>query len=141
MLPQRFLDLPSGFDLAVFVKHRKGIATFNALTGESAIDGLPDANLRTGGEYQSWLLKELESHHIASGSVLSAELRVSFVVEDIQIKESYGHVFRSAHFSFSCVSVLRTDEKTYECRSDGAKAWGYDPPYWSQLYETAHAKV
>ena len=61
MLPQRFLDLPSGFDVAVLAKHRKGVATFNALTGESAIDGTPDADLRTAGEYQSWLLKELES--------------------------------------------------------------------------------
>jgi hypothetical protein len=141
MLPQRFLDLPSGFDLAVLAKHRKGVATFNALTGESAIDGTPDANLRTAGEYQSWLLEELESRHIAPTAVLSAELRVFFVVEDIQVKESFGHVFRSAHFSFSCVSVLRTDEKSYECRSDGAKTWGYDPPYWSQLYGTAHAEA
>jgi hypothetical protein len=40
MLPQRFLDLPGSFDLAVLARQRKGVATFNALTGESFIDGI-----------------------------------------------------------------------------------------------------
>lgn len=141
MLPQRFLDLPRGFDLAVFAKYERGVATFNVLTGESLIDGAPVAQLRTGSEYRSWLLKELESHHIPPNALLSAELSVAFVVEDIQVRESFGHVFRSAHFTFDCSSTLRTDEKCYECRSEGRKAWGYDPPYWSQLYGVAQAKI
>jgi hypothetical protein len=141
MLPQRFLDLPSGFDLAVCAKHRRGVATFNVLNGQSAIDGAPVADLRTGGEYQAWVVKELESHHIAQSALLSAELTVAFVVEDIQVKESFGHVFRSAHFSFECTSTLRTDEKSYACHREGAKPWGFDPPYWTQLYGAAQAEV
>jgi len=141
MLPQRFLDLPSGFDLAVFAKYRQGVATFNVLNGEANIDGVPDSNLRTGSEYQAWLLKELEAHHVSPDALLSASLVVSFLVENIEIKESYGHVFRSAHFTFRCSSAINTDEKTYEGQSEGSKAWGYDPPYWSQLYGTAQAEV
>jgi hypothetical protein len=134
MLPQRFLDLPSGFDLAVFAKHRRGSATFDVLNGASAIDGIAVADLRTGAEYRAWLAKELAAHHISSGALVAAELAVSFVVEDIQVKESFGHVFRSAHFTFECTSTLCTDEKSYQHHSKGTRTWGFDPPYWTQLY-------
>jgi hypothetical protein len=134
MLPQRFLDLPSGFDLAVFAKHRRGVATFDVLNGRSEIDGTPVADLRTGAEYRAWLAKELAAHRISSSMLVSVELTVAFVVEDIQAKESYGHVFRSANFTFECTSTLRTDEKSYQRHSKGTQAWGFDPPYWTELY-------
>ena len=129
MLPQRFLDLPSGFDLAVFANHQQGVALFNILNGEASIDGAPNVDLRTAGEYRVWLEREMVNHHIAQDELLKAELGVSFVVENVQVKASYGHQFRSAQFSFHCESNLRTDEAAYECRRSDVKVWGFDPPY------------
>jgi len=141
MLPQRFLDLPSGFDLAVFANHEKGVALFNILTGEAFIDGVPNVDLRTASEYQAWLGKEMANHRIAKDALLKAEFGVSFVVDNMQLKESYGHQFRSAQFSFHCESILRTDEAEYECRRNDVKVWGFDPPYWTQLYGSAKAEA
>jgi hypothetical protein len=141
MLPQRFLDLPSGFDLAVFANHQKGYALFNVLTGEASIDGAPNVDLRTANEYRAWLEREMVAHRIAQDAFLKAELGISFVVENVQLKESYGNVFRSAQFSFRCESTFHTDEAEYECRRSDVKTWGFDPPYWTQLYGSEKAEA
>lgn len=141
MLPQRFIDSPSGFDLAVFANHQQGTALFDILTGQASIDGVPNVDLRTASEYQAWLEKEMANHRIAQDALLKAELGVFFVVENVQLKESYGHKFRSAQFSFQCESTLRTDEAEYKCRRSDVKVWGFDPPYWTQLYGSAKAEA
>jgi hypothetical protein len=133
MLPQRFLDLPEGLDLAVLAREKNGVVELDFLQGTASINGLSKPEMRTGASYREWLLRESEAHGIPAEALLHASMNVAFEVTGIEVKESHGHVFHSATFSFECTSELRTDEKSYICRSSGAKAWGYGH-YWEQLY-------
>lgn len=133
MFPQRFLDLPSGYDLAVLAKAERGRALFDFLGGTSSIDGTSQPNLRTGASYRDWLLKEAASHGIDAGALVHASMEVAFEVTGIEIKESFGHVSHSATFTFQCASEVRTDERSYSCQSVGTKSWGYGW-YWEQLF-------
>lgn len=136
MLPQRFLDLPDGFDLGILAGKRNGRVIFDFLQGSASIDGIAHPQMRTGTLYREWLLKEAAAHRIPADALLYASMEVEFDVAGIRITESYGHVFRSATFHFGCASELRTDEKSYTGRSSGVKAWGYGY-YWDKLFGAA----
>ena len=133
MLPQRFLDLPDGFDLAALANEKSGVVVFDFLQDIASIDGVPHPEMRTSANYRAWLLKEAEAHGIEVGALLHASMTVAFQVTGFTVKESFGHVSRSATFKFDCVSELRTDEKSYTNRSSRTKAWGYDY-YWEKLF-------
>ncbi|MCC7248937.1 MAG: hypothetical protein IT473_09970 [Lysobacter sp.] len=133
MFPQRFLDLPEGVDLAVLADKKSGVAVFDFLEGTASIDGVRHPEMRTGDRYRTWLLKEAEAHGIPFDAFLRASMTVEFEVTNIRIEESFGHTFRSANFGFTCMSELRTDEKSYLIRSCGSKEWGYGN-YWQQLF-------
>lgn len=133
MFPQRFLDLAEGLDLAVLAREKHGVVEFDFLQGTASIGGLSKPEMRTGAVCREWLLKEAEAHDIPADALLHASMNVAFEVTGIDVKESYGHVFRSAHFSFECTSQLRTDEKTYTGHASGAKSWEYGY-YWDQLH-------
>jgi hypothetical protein len=137
MLPQRFLDLPEGFDLAILAKERQGIVEFDFLQTTASIDGVPKPEMRTSASFGAWLLREAEAHGIPIEALLHASMNVAFEVTEIEVKESFGHVSHSATFSFECASELRTDERSYACRSSGSKAWGYGY-YWEQLFGSEH---
>lgn len=133
MFPQRFLDHPEGYDLAILAKEKSGIVEFDFLQGTASIAGVPQPEMRTSANFQAWLLRESEAHGIPMESLLHASMKVAFEVTGIEVKESFAHVSRSATFSFECASGLRIDERSYVCRSSGSKAWGYGH-YWEQLF-------
>ena len=135
MLPQRFLDLPEGFDLAILAEQKSGIVDFDFLNGTALIAGIPQPQLRTSASYREWLLREADAHGVPLEALQHASMNVAFEVSEIEVRESYGHVFRSATFKFECSSHLRTDEKSYVSSSSGTKAWGYGH-YWEQLFGT-----
>lgn len=133
MFPQRFLDLPEGFDLAVLAREKSGIVEFDFLRGIASIGDVPKPEMRTGASYREWLLRESAAHGIPAEALLHASMKVAFNVSGIEVKESDGHVFHSATFSFHCTRALRTDEKSCIGRSSGSKAWNYGY-YWALLY-------
>ena len=125
MFPQRFLDLPGGFDLAVLAKEKSGIVVFDFLQGTASIGGISQPEMRTGAEFRTWLLREAAAHGISMEALLRASMSVAFEVTGIEVKESFGHVFHIATFSFECASERLTDEKSYACCSSGSKTWAY----------------
>lgn len=125
MFPQKFLDLPEGLDLAILAEEERGRVEFDFLDGTASVNGAPRPEMRTSVVYRAWLQREMAAHGIPMEALLQASMGVAFEVTAIKVKESFGHVFRSATFSFECVSALRTDERAYVCRSSGSKAWGY----------------
>ena len=133
MFPQKFLDLPEGHDLAILAKEKSGVVEFDFLQGTALIAGVSRPEFRTSTNFRAWLVRESEAHGIPFESLLQASMRVAFEVTGIEVKESFGHVSRSATFSFVCESDLRTDERSYVCRSSGSKAWGYHH-YWEKLF-------
>lgn len=140
MFCQRFIDLPSGYDLARFVKLGKGTAALNILDGECTYNGSPVDRFDTCNEYKEWLFRELERHSIAPDTIVHARMEIDATVSNIEIKESFGHVLRSADFSFDCRSAIQTDEKTYSSRQFEEKRWGYDY-YWGMLYGDVDVKA
>ena len=135
MLPQRFLDLPEGFDLAILAEHQSGIVDFDFLNGTASIAGIPQPQLRTSAVFRDWLLREADVHGVSLEALHQASMNVIFEITGIEVRESYGHVFRSATFNFECSSHLRTDERSYVSSSSATKAWGYGH-YWEQLFGT-----
>jgi hypothetical protein len=133
MLPQRFLDLPDGFDLAIMASKGMGAVVFDLIAGTASIDGISQPQMRTSSLYRAWLLEEAATHRVPASALSRASMRVVFEVTELQVKESFGHIFRSANFRFECVSELCTDEKLYVCRASRSRAWGY-AYYWEQLY-------
>ena len=140
MLCQRFIDLPSGYDLARFVKLGNGTAALNILDGHCTHNGSPVERFNTCNEYKEWLFRDLERHRIPVDAIVNAGMEIDATVSNIEIKESFGHVFRSADFSFDCRSSIQTDDKTYSsCRSE-EKRWGYCY-YWDMLYGDVDTKA
>ena len=133
MLPQRFLDLPEGFDLAILAKEKRGTAVFDFLQASASIDGVYQPEMRTSASYSAWLLVEAERHGIPVSALLHASMNVTFEVTGIEVKESYGHIFHSAIFNFECASEFRTAARSYVCQSSRSKAWSYGY-YWEQLF-------
>jgi hypothetical protein len=130
---QRILQLPEGYDLASFVHYGAGTYALNILTGECAYDGKLIPKLRTCDEFKDWLLAQLEKQRIPPESIRRANLSIEVGISRVQVRESYGHQFASAHFSFNCDSEIKTDETSYESRLSGEQDWGFDW-YYNQLY-------
>ena len=133
MFPQRFIDLPEGYDLALLARAKRGVASFNLLEGTASIDGVPEPLLRTASSYREWLHKEAAAHGVELEGIRSASMEVRFEVDAVEVEESFGHVSHSARFRFECASELRTDEKSYTCESSCERQWGYGW-YWEQLF-------
>ncbi|MCW5959803.1 MAG: hypothetical protein KIS76_06535 [Pyrinomonadaceae bacterium] len=130
---QRILLLPEAYDLASFVHYGSGTYELDILSGECRFNGNPIPKLRTCDSFKDWLLAQLEKHHILREAIEAANLKIDVEFSLIDAGQSYGHEFASAHFSFSCRSELRTDEKIYTSSATGEKTWeiGY---YYNLLY-------
>lgn len=131
--PQRLLDLPSGFDLARFARLVSGTLEVDFLRGECRHNSVLTAPFDLCAEHRAWIDREAGRHHIPKEELAGVAMTVAFVVRDAEVKHSYGHVFRSAVFSFDCRSEIRTDERTYAAHQKGEKYWEYDY-YWEKLY-------
>ena len=129
----RILQLPEGYDLASFVHHGSGIYELNIITGECHFNGRPIPKLRTCDVFREWLFTRLDQHLIPHESIELARLKIDVIVSKIKVRQSYGHEFADAHFSFNCESEIRTDEKSYSSSISGEKDWGFDW-YYNQLY-------
>src|SRR5947209_20456139 len=129
---QRILQLPEGYDLASFVHYGSGSYDLNILTGECIFNGNPIPKLRTCDVFKEWLFAQLEKHLIPREGIEAASLKIDVTVSQISVKQSYGHEFASAHFSFNCQSEIRTDEKSYASGMSGEKTWGFDW-YYNQI--------
>ena len=129
----RFLQLPEGYDLAAFVHYGSGTYELNVLTGECSFNGEPIPKLRTCDVFREWLFTQLGKHLIPHESIEVARLKIDVTVSQVNVRQSYGNGFASAHFSFDCQSEIRTDEKSYASRMSGEKTWGFDW-YYNQLY-------
>jgi len=146
---QRIIDLPSGYDLASFAHYGSGTYSANILTGECCLNGRPIPSLKTCDEYKVWMSAQLDKHGILRSGIKDVTLQIDVKVDKVNIRSSYGHQFADAHFSFTCHSEIRTDEKSYSGSFAGEKTWGFDwyyvrlygslPTRWppSQTFETA----
>ena len=114
-------------------KQKRGLLEFDFLRGTAFIDGIAQPDMRTASRFAEWLESESERRNIPMHALLSASMAVVFDVTDIEVRESFGHVFCSANFSFDCVSEMRTDEKSYLCRASASKVWSYGD-YWQKLF-------
>ena len=131
--PQRLLDLPSGFDIARFARLTDGRLEVDFLSGECRHNGNLVDPFDLCAEHRAWLDREARRHHIHLEELVRVEMTVDFVVSGAEVKESYGHVFRSALFCFDCRSEIHTSEMVYASHQKGQKEWGYDF-YWEKLY-------
>jgi hypothetical protein len=137
---QRFIDLPSGHDLATFAYLGSGSASLNILSGECAFNGTPIRSLHTCDRYKKWLEEQCGKQHIPITAIVSAEMTIAVQVSNSVVRTSFGYTHRSADFAFACQSRIATDERVYEGRAAGEKAWGFDF-YWDELYgQTAPPK-
>jgi hypothetical protein len=134
--PQRLLDLPSGFDLARFARLGTGTLEVDFRSGQCRHGGGLVAAFDLCAEHREWIDREAQRHHISKERLTGVTMTVDFAVSDVEEKHSYGHVYRSALFSFECRSEVRTDEKAYASHQKGQKRWGYDY-YWEKLYGAA----
>ena len=138
--PQRLLDLPSGFDLARFVRLAAGSLEVDFLSGECRHNGDPIPPFDMCAEHRSWMDQAMQRHHIPKEALVRVAMNLDFVVSDLEVKQSFGNVFRSATFSFDCHSEVQTDQKTYVSHQKGEKLWGYDY-YWEKLYATVEPQT
>jgi hypothetical protein len=136
---QRFIDLPSGYDLATFVHLGSGFYFLDILTGNCSRDGIQIPPLMTCKEYREWLQTQLNKRNIPL-EVLRVSMRIKVLVSEVKVKTSFGHVFESASFECNCLCEIQTDEKTYVGNCRGAKAWGFDW-YYQKLYGNPTALV
>jgi hypothetical protein len=131
-LSQRFVDLPSGFDLATFAQLGSGCYSLDLFTGVCTRDGESIAELKTCADGRGWLEAQLASHRVPSG-LAGACMRVEVTVSDVGVKRSYGHVKAWATFALSCTTELSTDEKQYIGHEARTRAWCFDL-YYQKLY-------
>ncbi|MBI1764161.1 MAG: hypothetical protein HYR56_22275 [Acidobacteria bacterium] len=131
---QKFLDLPNGYDVARFAKYEKGTVILNIITGACLLNGVSVPTFSTCDDYRLWLQKQLETHHISENAIMAAKLTVQFLVSDIKIEMSFGHIFRSADFEFHCASEIQTDEKAYVSQMSHRQKWAYGY-YWDKLHD------
>src|ERR1041385_2055297 len=122
---QRFVDLPSWYDLATFVHFGSGLYLLDILTGNCSRDSVPIPPLMTCAEYKDWLQTQLDKRNIPL-EALQVSMRIEVLVSNVKVKTSFGHVFASAFFECNCQSEIRTDETAYLGHCRGAKAWGFD---------------
>jgi len=130
---QRVIDVPEGYDLAAFAHYGSGKYSLNILTGECRHNAGPISKLRTCDVYQEWLRTQFEKHGIDRNPIQEATMEIHVIVQEVNVRSSYGHRFADAHFSFDCHSKIRTDEKTYVGHMAGNKKWGFDW-YYEKLY-------
>ena len=130
---QRVINLPDGYDVATFAHYGSGVYKANILTCDCTYQGIPIPKLNLCDIYQEWLHAQMDTHRIQPDGIQVAILGVKVLVEQVSLRNSYGHRFASAHFFFECQSEIRTDEKTYMGRMLGDKEWGFDY-YYEQLY-------
>ena len=130
---QRFIDLPSGHDLATFVYLGSGSATLDILSGECTFNGNPIRSLHTCAEDRKWLEEQCAKHHIPLAGILGATMAIAVDVTNVVVRSAFGYTHRSACFAFVCRSKIATDEKSYVGQAAGEKTWGFDF-YWDELY-------
>jgi len=133
MMPQKFIDLPSGFDLARMVRLGSGTVSLNIHTGECRHNGELIETMETALQYREWIEREMVRHHVDVAGITGIDMTIEVKVSDVQARTSYGHLFASAVFSFDCCGQVRTEEKVYCGRQSGVKTWGFDY-YWEKLY-------
>jgi hypothetical protein len=110
---QRIVQLPDGYDLAAFVHYGSGTYKLNILSGECSHTGEPIPTLRTCDEFREWLFTQLDKHNVPRVGIDAATLTINLTVSEIAVKQSFGNMFASAHFSLDCSSEILTDEKSY----------------------------
>lgn len=130
---QRVVDLPSGYDLASFARYGSGRYVLSILTGECSHNGVSIPKLNTCDVYVEWLSTQLAKHGIEKRQIEEARLEIDVVVQNVNVRSSYGQRFASAHFFFDCQSEIRTDEKAYRGHVSGNREWGFDW-YYEKLY-------
>jgi hypothetical protein len=132
-LVRTFLDLPSGYDIALCAKYRRGELIFDFPRGSATVNGEACPEPCTGERYREWLLRELATHRIPVDALRIAKMTARFEVKDNRARHPDGVTFLDAYFSFDCESELTTDEKSYTCRGSHAQAWGCDY-HWEKLF-------
>jgi hypothetical protein len=130
---QRILQLPEGYDLASFVHYGSGAYDLNILTGECSFNGKQIPMLRSCNVFKEWLFEQLEKRLIAPNVIKLASLKINVTVSQLSVKQSSGHEFASAQFSFDCRSEIATDDKSYACAMSGDHLWGFDWYYINSM--------
>lgn len=130
---QRFVDLPSGYDLASLAHYGSGEYRLDILNGRTSFKGLPIPKFQTCDEYKDWMFVQMGKHHIARDGIVAASLNVVAKIDMIRAWPSYGHTFASAHFSLGCESEIKTDERSYLGKMAGKREWGFNW-YYERLY-------
>jgi len=130
---QRFIDVPSGYDLATLVHSGSGTASLNVLTGHCTFNDAPIRSLDACAQNKSWLEERCHKHGISVGDIICATMTVEVRISNVAVKTSFGYTKRSASFAFVCQSQITTDEKRYVGHAAGERVWGFDF-YWERLY-------
>jgi hypothetical protein len=130
---QRVIDLPDGYDLASFAYYGSGTFNANILSGDCAHNGNPIPQLRLCTVFREWMRGQMDKHGIKSDGIREAVMQIKVEVTGVNLRRSFGHRFASAHFSFTCNSEIKTDEKSYVGKMQGEKDWGFDW-YYEKLY-------
>jgi hypothetical protein len=131
---QKFIQLPSGFDLATFAHFGSGKYYMDILSGESYYNGSKILTLETCKEHKTWLIAQLEKRDFTIDDLEHAHLETEVKVSNIitkQLTTKFSSAF--AHFSFNCFSEIRTNEKSYTSKTFHQQNWGFDY-YYQQLY-------
>ncbi len=130
---QKFIQLPSGYDLASFVYYGSGNYYLDILNEISLLNEQVIPNLETCKEHKKWLLIQSENHNISFEEYNKASLKIFVKIRNKKIEESFGHTFGMTHFTFECESEIKTNEKTYSSKMSHEQRWGFDW-YYEQLY-------
>lgn len=86
---QRFIDLPSGYDLATFVHLGSGFYQLDILNGHCMRDGVSISSLMTCQEYRDWLQMQLAKRNIPL-EALQVSMRIEVLISDVKVKTSSG---------------------------------------------------
>lgn len=130
---QKFIQLPSGYDIASFAYYGSGNYYMDILKGDCFYNETKIPTLKTCAEHKEWLITQIENRDFSIDDIRHAHLEAKIAVSNISIRESYGHYFAGAHFSFNCSSRIGTDEKDYVSNQFHQQNWGFDW-YYKELY-------
>ncbi len=134
---QRFIDLPSGYDLALLVHLGSGVAALDILTGECTFNNVPIRQFAACVENRDWLEKQCHKHNITVAEINKATMTMVAEITNVVVQTSFGYTRRSACFNLNCHSEITTNEKVYEGRCSGEKIWGFGS-YWEMLFGAEH---
>jgi hypothetical protein len=89
---QRFIDLPSGYDLAAFAHMGTGTASLDVMTGQCTFNGAPIRPLETCAQNRIWLEEQCRKHRIPIAAIEDQRRQI---LNDLLLRVVYSQFIRS----------------------------------------------